>query len=147
VTSAPRATRIKIERVPGAWAVARLEASAALPTWAAASAGAAFVSITRTDQELSIVASEAVVPSTVRAERSLALWRVAGPLSFEQVGVLARLTVALADAGISVLAIATFDTDYLLMRVDRSADAAKALAAAGVTVLGGETPGGRTVPG
>ena len=72
--------------------------------------------MTRTAEELSIVCDDAAVPSDVRAERDFAVFRVAGTIDFSVVGLLATLTRALADAGVSVFALSTFDTDYLLVR-------------------------------
>lgn len=90
------------------------------------------VSVTRTDAELSIVCAESAVPATVEcAERGWRALRVAGPLDFNAIGVMARLTAPLAEAGISILALATFDTDYLLVRAPDLSRALAALRAAG----------------
>jgi uncharacterized protein len=60
---------------------------------------------------------------------------VLGPLDFALTGIVAALTAPLAAAGISVSVIATYDTDYLLVKADRLADAAAALRAAGYTFV------------
>src|SRR5262245_7244439 len=99
--------------LPGNFAVCRLEPGAAIPTWA--TAGSVF-SITRTPVELSIVCEQSVVPDGVRCERGWRCFALAGPIPFATVGVLASLVTPLADAGISVFAISTFDTDYLLVK-------------------------------
>lgn len=110
--------------LPGAYAACRLAPDASIPSWAERADG--FTSITRTDEELSIVADEAVVPGDVAAERNWVGLRVVGPLDFSLIGILATLTNALAERRISVFAISTYDTDYLLVkRADaRRADAA-----------------------
>ncbi|MGZ3427912.1 MAG: ACT domain-containing protein [Polyangia bacterium] len=92
--------------------MARLPADAPIPSWATG----ALVSITRTPDELSIVCEDAGVPPEVRAERDFAALRVAGTIDFSVVGLLASLTWVLADAQVSVLALSTYDTDYLLVR-------------------------------
>jgi hypothetical protein len=97
----------------GTFAVCRLEADALIPSWATAGG---FFSITRTDEELSIVCRQDLVPQGVVCERDWCCLRVAGTIPFAVVGVLASLTAPLAAAGISVFAVSTFDTDYLLMR-------------------------------
>ncbi len=56
------------------------------------------------------------VPADVRCNRSWRCLRVAGAMDFSLTGVLAALVVPLADAGISVFAFSTFDTDYLLVQ-------------------------------
>ena len=108
------APELRLEIVPGRYAVCRLDPTEAVPTWAWTGQ---LASVTRTDAELSIICAESAVPATVeRAERGWRALRVAGPLDFNAVGVMARLTAPLARAGISILALATFDTDYLLVR-------------------------------
>ena len=90
----------------------RLGAEAPIPPWA--TAGSLF-SITRTADEPSIVCRQDAVPEGV-AERGWRCLRVAGTIPFLVVGVLASLAAPLAEAGISVFAISTFDTDYLLVK-------------------------------
>jgi len=129
---------IEVERLEGRWAVVRLDAAAPLPEWASAAPhGGAFVSITRTADELSIVANEAAVPTDARAERGFVLLRVRGPIAFDEIGILARLTTALASAAVSVFALSTFDTDYLLVREECAETAVRALEAEGVVVRPG----------
>ena len=98
--------------LPGLYAVCRLGADAPLPEWAQGE----FVSITRTDEELSIICDERFVPADVRAERGWACLKVLGPIPFETVGVAAAITAPLAEAGITVLMVGTFDTDYVLVK-------------------------------
>ena len=113
-----------IARVHGRYAVARLPADAPVPAWATTGA---IVSITRTPDELSIVCDDDAVPAEVRAERDFAALRVAGTIDFSVVGLLAALTRVLADAEVSVLALSTFDTDYLLVRTSELERARTAL--------------------
>lgn len=102
-------------------AVCRLEPDDPVPSWAD---GPGFASVTRTDDELSVVCPERRVPDDVRAEGGWRAFRVEGPLDFSMVGILASLTGPLAAAGIPVFAVSTFDTDYLLVS---SADVAGAV--------------------
>jgi hypothetical protein len=117
--------------LPRRLSVARLQGAAALPAWAD---GAGFVSITRREDELSIVCADERVPADVRAERGWRALEVAGPLDFQMVGVLHVLTGPLARAGISVFAVATFDTDVLLVREETLSRAVDALREAGYVV-------------
>lgn len=112
-----------LDVLPERFAVVRLAADAAVPEWAR---GGALVSVTRTADELSIVCPEAAVPSDLPAQRGFRGLRVRGPLDFSAVGVLASLAGPLAAAGVSLFALSTFDTDYLLVR---AADLERALAA------------------
>jgi len=80
-------------------------------------------SITRTPAELSIVCDASSVPAGVKAEGPFRAVVVRGPLDFSLTGVLASLAGPLASAGISIFAVATFDTDYILVRaheIDRA---------------------------
>lgn len=114
---------IELIVLDGRYAIARLGPAGPIPDWAARGG---FVSITRTAEELSVIAAEGAVPEGVRAERGWKLLRVAGTLDFAEVGILARLAGPLATAGIPIGAVSTFDTDYLLVRagaLDRAVDA------------------------
>jgi hypothetical protein len=106
-------------------AVCRLDRSDAIPAWVTRGD---YFSITRTNDELSVVCQESSVPEGVRSEGGWRALRVAGAIDFSVVGVLATLAVPLAEAGISLLAVSTFDTDYLLVKeqdLDRTVDVLK----------------------
>jgi hypothetical protein len=96
-----------------AFAVCRLDSDAPVPSWATAGD---FYSMTRTADELSVVCRQDAVPEGIPCERGWRCLRVAGTIRFSVMGVLASLTAPLADAGISVIALSTFDTDYLLFK-------------------------------
>jgi hypothetical protein len=112
----------------GTFAVCRQTADAPVPAWATAGA---FFSITRTPDELSVVCAESAVPEGIRCERGWRCLRVAGVIDFWVVGVLAGLAVPLAEAGVSVFAVSTFDTDYLMVNEKDLAAALEALRGAG----------------
>ena len=104
-------------------ALCRFAPDAAVPAWT--DGARQFLTISRTPTELSVVADERVVPSDVDAQRGYHVLRVEGPLPLDLIGVFAALASPLADAGIPIFPIATFDTDYLLIR---DADIARAVA-------------------
>jgi len=115
--------QLRIRDVPGQFAVCRLAPDAAIPDWATTGE---LTSITRTRDELSIVCSDDRAPAGTRCERGYSALRVEGPLAPEMVGVLLSLATPLADAGIPILAIGTYDTDYVLVRatdLERARDA------------------------
>ena len=89
------------------------------------------MSITRTVDELSVVCLAEEAPAGSRAEGPYALMRVAGSMALGLTGVLASIAAPLAAAQISIFAVATFDTDYLLVRMADRERAAAALVAAG----------------
>lgn len=116
---------------PGRYAVCRLEPHAHVPEWAR---GTTFVSITRTPDELSIVCEEGNVPRGTRSEAGYAMLMIEGPLAPEMTGVLVALIAPLANAGIPIFAVSTFDTDYVLVRATLLERALDAIRSAGHTV-------------
>jgi uncharacterized protein len=114
---------LTLELVAGSFAVCRLGASAPLPAWAGEGP---FVSITRTDAELSVVCPQERVPAGVQAEPGWRCLRVAGPLGFGMTGILASLSGPLASSGVSIFVVSTYETDYLMVQerdLDRAVDA------------------------
>lgn len=99
--------------LPQTLAVCRLGPAEAVPAWLSS---CSFWSVTRTAEELSLVIPEEAVPSTCQAEKAWRCLKVHGPLDLSLTGVMASLTVPLAEAGISIFALSTYDTDYLLVR-------------------------------
>ncbi len=122
---------LNLELLDGSYAVVRLDAREPPPAWAQGP----FVSITRTEAELSVVCPEPSVPADARAERGWRCLRVAGPLGFGMTGVLASLAGPLASSGVSIFVVSTYDTDYLLLQ-DRDLDrGTAALSRAGHTIV------------
>ncbi|MBD0319700.1 MAG: ACT domain-containing protein [Gemmatimonadetes bacterium] len=113
--------------LPDPLAVCRLAADA-VPAWLPAHG---FVSVTRTADEFSVVCSEGAVPPGVVCERGWRCLAVAGPLDFGLTGVLASIATPLAAAAISIFALSTFDTDYVLVKADTLDAAVDALRRAG----------------
>ena len=124
-----------LDVLPGRLAVCRLAPSASVASWMQAGP---LWSVTRTDAELSVVCAEGAVPEGVTAETGWRALRVRGPLAFELTGILADLARTLAEAGVPIFAVSTFDTDVLLVKADRLDDAIDALRAAGHEVVSGD---------
>jgi hypothetical protein len=114
------ARTLQLELLAGTFAVCRLDPAAPPPPWAAGS----FVSLTRTDAELSVVCPAEGVPAGVAAEGGWRALRVRGPLGFGMTGVLASLASPLASTGVSIFVVSTYDTDYLLVQ-ERDLDRAR----------------------
>lgn len=117
-------------------AVCRLPVDAAVPNWAWSGG---LVSITGTDDELSLVCAADAVPYDIDHTAGWRAFKVRGPLDFDLVGVLAGLSTALADAGVSIFAISTYDTDYVLVRAEQLDTAVVALEGAGYGVVSAES--------
>ena len=115
--------------LPGTYAMVRLAPEVPLPEWAFASPG--FTSVTRTADELSIVCPDDIFPEGTRNEGGWRTIKLHGPFAFDQVGVLSSFTVPLAQAGIAIFALSTFDTDYILVKAPQLGQAIEALRIAG----------------
>lgn len=91
-----------------------------------------FWSVTQTFDELSIVCPQECVPGGVLHEGGWRVLKVLGPLSFALTGIMASISSALADAGISIFALSTYDTDYILVKADQLESSIEALRRQGV---------------
>jgi hypothetical protein len=111
---------------PGRYAVCRLDVGAALPE----ARGGRFWSVTRTPDEVSVVCEEGAEPPGARVESGWALIEIAGPFAFTLTGVLASVLDPLAEAGVGVFTLSTFDTDWVLVPAARLEDSVRALAKA-----------------
>ncbi len=117
--------------LPERFAVCRLAPDAPVPPLPLR---ASLVAMTLTPQELSLVLPEEAAPEGVEVAGGWRALRVAGVLDFSLTGVLASLATPLAQAGASIFAISTYDTDYLLTPEASLTAALDALRAAGHTI-------------
>jgi uncharacterized protein len=116
----------------GFYAIAKFPCEAEIPAWAT---GAAFFSVTRTLEELSVVTGEASVPAELNASRGWRMLKVHGPFAFDETGVVAALANPLARVGVGIFVISTFDTDYVLVQDEEIPIAVETLEHAGHRIL------------
>ena len=126
--------RLRLVLTDERMAICRFGPGDRAPDWATAGS---WWSMTRTRDELSIVCAEAAVPEAVAASRGWRRLRFEGPLPLDQTGILASVTGPLAAARVSVFAVATYDTDYVLVPDAQRAAAIAALEAAGHSISAG----------
>lgn len=112
--------------------ICRLGPNMAIPDWAAGNGE--FLSITRTADELSIICSDTAAPREAKCERGWRALKIAGPLDFSLTGVLTSVAAPLAEAGVSIFAVSTYDTDYVLVKEQNLDKAIRTLSKAGHTV-------------
>jgi len=105
--------KLTLEVLPNKIGVCKLEAQSTVPNWPCKGE---FFSITKTPEELSIVCSEDNIPKDVLCERGWRAFKVQGTLDFGLVGILAKITAALANAGLGIFAVSTYNTDYILVK-------------------------------
>lgn len=124
---------LSLKLLPERMAVCRFESAAPLPDWIDAPG---FYSVTRTAAELTIVCSEALAGADTVCERGWRCFKVRGTLDFSEIGVMFSLTRPLAENGVSIFVLSTFDTDYFMVKETDLTKAIEALTAAGHRVKG-----------
>jgi virginiamycin B lyase len=120
---------LKLRLLKGRLAVCRMDPGEKITGWAVN--GGEFTSITRTAGELSVVCSEGAAPKGTKCENGWRIFMIEGPLDFALTGILVSVAKPLADAGISIFAISTYDTDYVMVKEQNVEKAVRALSAAG----------------
>lgn len=125
---------LDLQLLAGSYAVSRLSPGEPIPEWARGE----LLALIRTPAELTVVSRAESVPEQIRSEPGWRVLRIAGQLDFSLVGILAALAGVLAQAGIAIFALSTFDTDYLLVQELELGRAVHALESAGhrVTPIG-----------
>jgi hypothetical protein len=106
------------------YGVCRLDNTESIPGWAEKGG---FFSATKTSDELSIVCCQENIPEYIKCERNWRILKVEGPLDFSLIGILSSISSILAKRGISIFAISTYDTDYILVGDGDVNDAVEAL--------------------
>lgn len=95
------------------YSICRLDKNNPIPAWAIKED---FFSITKTEDELSIVCLKDNVPNSVKCETDWKILKVEGPLDFSLVGILSSISSLMAKEKISIFALSTYDTDYILVK-------------------------------
>jgi hypothetical protein len=116
-----------------ALAAVRLPAGSPPPGWAT---GEPLASVSVTADETSVICPTSSLPDSPPGpvEGPFTVVRVAGTLEISQIGVLVGLLRPLSDAGIPVLTVSTFDTDWVLVPARHASAAASVWSAAGYKV-------------
>lgn len=119
--------------LPDTFAVCRLRSGSVVPQWAMTGP---LWSVSQSPDELSIVCQQSQVPTDVSREGGWRALKVEGPLDFALTGVLSSIASPLAAAEVSIFAVSTFDTDYVLVKQGRLQEATLALSSAGFSIQG-----------
>src|SRR3984957_9883734 len=128
---------VTLTLLPGDYAICRLAPNDPGPTWAHDSPVSV---IARTADELSVLCSSEKVPSGTKCEPGWRLFKFQGPFAFTQTGILAAVLNPLAEAAVGILAVSTFDTDYVLVKGTNLSKAQDVLLAAGHVMLTAAAP-------
>jgi uncharacterized protein len=109
----PRAL-LTLSVLPNTYGICKLPPKTPLPSWA--TSGSMFWSVIGTPDELSIVCEESSLPATATREGGWRILKCEGPLDFGLTGIMAAIADPLADAGVAIFPLATYDTDYVLVK-------------------------------
>ncbi len=126
-----RRALLTLTLLPDYYAVCRLDPKLPVPDWTSQSE---FLSVTRTHDELSIVCAEKAAPADTAGERGWRIFKFEGPLDLSLTGIIASVAEPLADAGVTIFPVATYGTDYLLIKEVQLDAAVHALTAYGHAV-------------
>lgn len=121
----PKNKKLILRVLPEKLAVCHFGKAAPLPEWAVHNND--FFSVTKTQDELSVVCLEDKIPKNVMAEHGWRAFKIEGPIDMYSVGVIASVSAPLAKAGISIFDISTYETDYILVEEKNLKKAKKAL--------------------
>ena len=122
--------KLNLRIIDGSYSICKLDASSEIPDWALKGD---FYSITKTEDELSIVCESKNIPAVSARkdfhinenssgkieEKKWGLIKVEGPLDLNLTGVSASLLTPLAKGKINIFAVSTYDTDYLLVKIEK----------------------------
>ncbi|MCK4465117.1 MAG: ACT domain-containing protein [Bacteroidales bacterium] len=119
---------LKLKLLEGNFTIHRFEPGAEIPAEVYSSE---FFNISKTDEELSIVCPGLLVLNSEHYDKDWACIKVLPPLDLSLTGILAELSGVLAEAQISIFAISTYDTDYIMVKANKVNEAITSLKAAG----------------
>ena len=114
------------------YAICRLESEDMVPLWVDTKN---FISITRTEDELSIVCIDKNIPNEIKSEKGWRVLKVEGPLDFSLIGILSEISGILAKEKISILVVSTFDTDYILVKEENFEKSIKVLSDNNINII------------
>lgn len=86
--------------------------------------------------EISLICTTENVPQdTTAREDGWKAFYIKGELDFSLIGILAKISTLLADKNIEILAVSTYNTDYIFVKKHNLTNALAVLAEAGYSIL------------
>jgi hypothetical protein len=105
--------KLKLSLLKDKYGICSLPATTPIPDWALKES---LISITRTKEELTIVCRQDLIPSQIQCDPNWRCFRIDGAFDLNQTGVISSISSPLANAGISIYVISTYNTDYFLVK-------------------------------
>ena len=123
---------VRLQLLGGSYAIARLPSVDPIPAWAD---GEGFVSISRTDDELSTVCLQARIPSAILKDEAWSCFKLVGPFAFDATGIVLSVIEPLSTNDLGIFVVSTFDGDHLMVKAADLANASRLLADAGHVLI------------
>lgn len=123
-------SQLAISVLTGDYSLCSLQPVSPIPHWVFHSV---FYTVSKTSEELSIIAESKYVPGKIKAEANWKILKIEAVLDLSLTGITAQFSTALANAGVSLCVIATYNTDYIMIKNEKFAIAKIALEEAGFT--------------
>ncbi len=124
--------KLKIKLLQGIYAVCQIKETEKVPSWVEEKE---FFSITKTDDEISVVMLQDKISNDIKAEKDWRILKVEGTLDFSLIGILAKISDILAKNQISIFVISTFNTDYILVKEEKIDKAMTVLSKEGYEII------------
>lgn len=105
--------KLTLKLLKDKYSVCRLNKNDEIPKWIFQEE---FFSITKTDEELSVVCLQDKIKENIKCEKDWRILKIEGPLDFSLIGILSKISTLMANNDISIFAISTYDTDYILIK-------------------------------
>ena len=125
-------SQLKLKVLQGQFSIHRFSSDSEIPGQVYESE---FFTISKTEDEVSIVCNSSIQLNSEKSVSGWSCFKVVGPLDFSLTGILAKLSSSLAEAGISIFAISTYDTDYILVNSEKLELASEALLISGHIII------------
>ena len=116
--------RLPITILPGDYTILQMQPGSDIPDWVDKNM---FWSVTDTGEEMTVISSGESVPDGYPHKCSMKIFKIDCKLDFHLTGILSSITAPLAEAGIPIFAISTFDTDYIFIEMEKAYEAAAVL--------------------
>jgi hypothetical protein len=126
---------MKLKFLAGEFAICQFSPDQQIPDWVSSETNGELLATMKTAEELTIVCSQVGVPEGTKSSLGWRCFRVDQTLSFDMVGVIAKLTELLALAKIPVFVISTYNTDYVLIPGPQQQTATRELEKAGYDIV------------
>jgi uncharacterized protein len=123
--------QFRIKVLQGEFALCSLNVGEKIPSWILPSS---FYTLTKTTDELSVVCESKYVPENIKCDKGWQILKIADVLDLSLTGITAKFSTALADAGVNLCVIATYDTDYIMVKEEKLETAKSALINAGFII-------------